>query len=505
MGDQEVLVVGAGPTGLAAACQLARWGVPVRVLDAASGPFVGSRGKGLQPRTLELLDGLGVAGRLIATGRFRLPIRHYASDGSVRDRDAQPGAEPTPASPYGRPLVVPQWRVEQTLRELLAEYGVEVRWGAEVVGLEQHADGVTATLADGSRLGASYLIGCDGGSSAVRRLLGVAFLGETDEDVRMLVGDVVLDGLDRDHWHTFSGGTGRPVALCPLAATDAFQLQCAQLPGDPAEPTLSLLQSIVDEAAGAGRVRLRRATWLSRWRLNVRMVDRYRVDRVFLAGDAAHVHAPTGGQGLNTGVHDALNLGWKLAHVLSGAAPALLDSYQAERLPAAAGVLGLSSRLLGVPLGERGALGVETLQLGLSYRGGPLAPAEVGTPAADGAGAGPVAGDRAPDAPLLAPDGRRVRLFELLRGPHWTLLGFDRVPAQPAGPVRVAAIGPDLVDDGGHARLAYGAAPGELVLIRPDGYLGIRSTDAGAIEAYLRELGVPAVRAGATTVGSGIA
>jgi len=503
MDDREVLVVGAGPTGLAAACQLVRWGVRVRVLDAAPSPFVGSRGKGLQPRTLELLDGLGVAGRLIATGRFRLTIRRYGPDGSVRDQDPYPAAEPTSDSPYARPMVVPQWRVEQTLRELLAEHGVGVRWGAEVVGLEQRADGVTATLADGSRLGASYLLGCDGGSSAIRRLLGVPFLGETDEDVRMLVGDVVLDGLDRDHWHMFSGATGRPVALCPLPATDAFQLQCAQLPGDPAEPTLPLLQSIVDDAAGAGRVRLRRTSWLSRWRLNVRMVDRYRVDRVFLAGDAAHVHSPTGGQGMNTGIHDGINLGWKLAHVLSGAEPALLDSYQAERLPVAAGVLGLSSRLLGVPIGERGALGTETLQLGLSYRGGPLAPdagAATGGPQAGAAGAatgGPQAGDRAPDAPLLVPDGRRVRLFELLRGPHWTLLGFDRVPAQPAGPVRVVAIGPDLVDDGDQARRTYGAAPGELVLIRPDGYLGIRSADAEEIDAYLRGLGVAEVSTGA--------
>jgi len=491
MGDQEVLVVGAGPTGLAAACQLVRWGVRVRVLDAAPGPFAGSRGKGMQPRTLELLDGLGVAGRLIATGRFRLPIRRYAPDGSHVDQDPQPGVEPSAASPYARPLVVPQWRVEQTLRDLLAESCVEVRWGAEVVGLEQRADGVVVALADGSRVGASYVIGSDGGSSAIRRLLGVSFLGQTDEDVRMMVGDVVLDGLDRDHWHTFTGVTGRAVALCPLPATDTFQLQTGLAPGDPSEPSLPLFQSIVDEAVGAGRVRLRRATWMSSWRLNVRMVDRYRVGRVFLAGDAAHVHSPTGGQGMNTGIQDAVNLGWKLAHVLSGAEPALLDSYEAERLPVAAGVLGLSSRLIGVPHGERGALGTEALQLGLNYRGGPLAPDGTG-----GAAGGPRAGDRAPDAPLLTRDGRRVRLFELLRGPHWTLLGFDHVPVRPAGPVHVVAVGPDLVDDGGQAREGYGAAPGELVLIRPDGYIGIRSADAAAVDAYLRRLGVPAVGAG---------
>ncbi|HEX4248501.1 MAG TPA: FAD-dependent monooxygenase [Pseudonocardia sp.] len=496
MDDREVLVVGAGPTGLAAACQLVRWGVRVRVLDAAAGPFVGSRGKGLQPRTLELLDGFGVAGRLIATGRFQLAIRQYAADGSFVDQDRLPGAEPTPASPYARSMIVPQWRVEETLREMLAESCVEVQWGAEVVGLEQRADGVTAVLADGARVGASYLVACDGGSSAIRRLLGVPFLGETDEDIRMLVGDVVLDGLDRDHWHMFQGSAGRWVALCPLPATDSFQLQSTLRPGEPEEPSLPVFQSIVDGAVGVGRVRLRRATWMSRWRLNVRMVNRYRVDRVFLAGDAAHVHSPTGGQGMNTGIQDAVNLGWKLAHVLGGAGPALLDSYEAERLPVAAGVLKLSSELLGVGFGNRGELGTEALQLGINYRGGPLA----GLGSDGGSAAGPQAGDRAPDAPLLAPDGRRVRLFELLRGPHWTLVGFDRVPVRPAGPVHVVAVGPDLVDDGGQARETYGAAPGELVLIRPDGYIGIRSTDAGAVDAYLRALGVPALSAGPVAV-----
>jgi 2-polyprenyl-6-methoxyphenol hydroxylase-like FAD-dependent oxidoreductase len=173
MSEQDVLVVGAGPTGLMAASQLARWGVRVRVVDAAANPSSGSRGKGLQPRTLEILDGLGVSGRLIATGRFRLPIRRHAADGTHRDVDPHPGVEPTPDSPYARTLVIPQWRVEETLRELLAGHGVEVEWGTEVVGLAQSPEGVSVELADGSRIAASYVIGCDGGSSAVRELLGV--------------------------------------------------------------------------------------------------------------------------------------------------------------------------------------------------------------------------------------------------------------------------------------------------------------------------------------------
>jgi hypothetical protein len=208
---------------------------------------------------------------------------------------------------------------------------------------------------------------------------------------------------------------------------------------------------------------------------------------------------------MNTGIQDAANLGWKLAHVLAGADPALLDSYEAERLPVAAGVLGLSSRLLRVPIGSRGEAGKETLQLGLSYRGGPLAPVAFEGAVAAGAGdagdgsvagaaagpvVGPVAGDRAPDAPCVTVTGRPVRLFDLLRGPHWTLLGFDVRPEQPAGPVRVVGIGTEVLDNGGHAARAYAASAGELVLIRPDGYIGIRTSTAAAVADYLSKLGV---------------
>ena len=497
MVDTDVLVVGAGPTGLMAACELAQWGVRVRVLDAAPGPFTGSRGKGMQPRTLEVLESLGVAGRLVSLGRFRMPIRFHGPDGVVHDQDGHPGVAPTPDSPYARSLVIPQWRVEETLREVLTGLGVEVEYGRAVVGLEQDPDAVVAELADGSRVAAGYLVGSDGGSSAVRRLLGVSFLGATDEQVRMLVADVRLEGLDRDFWHMWRGVDGRGLALCPLPATDTFQLLAPMLPGEEGEPSLDLLRSIVDGSVGAGQVRLREVTWASRWRLNVRMVDRYRVGRVFLAGDAAHVHSPAGGQGMNTGIQDAANLGWKLAHVLAGADPALLATYQAERLPVAAGVLGLSTRLLGVPPGGRGAADREQArQLTISYRGGPLAP--VAEDVADlGEGGGrPVGGDRAPDARCMSADGRSVRLFELRRGPHWLLLGFGVRPGRPAGPVRAVGIGADasdgldLVDAEGHARRAYAASDGELVLIRPDGYLGTRSADPAEVAGYLRELGV---------------
>ena len=494
--DTDVLVAGAGPTGLTLACVLAQWGVRVRVLDAAPEPFRGSRAKGLQPRSLEVFDGLGVAQRVIGRGRFRVPIRRYAG---VHDRigvvvDSQAGREPTPDRPWVRTLMTAQWCVEEALRERLADLGVAVEQSRAVTGLEQDGS-VTATLADGSSVTARYLAGCDGGASTVRHLLGVPFLGETRDEIRMLLADVVLDGLDRDHWHHFGTPGPQPFAmLCPLPATDTFQLQAAVPAADPGTAlTPELAQAVVD--AVTTDVRVRAVRWWSRWRLNVRMVDRYRVGRCFLAGDAAHVHSPAGGQGMNTGIQDAVNLGWKLAAVLGGADAGLLDTYEAERLRVAAGVLGLSSTLTMRPFERSASEAERTTQLDLTYRGGPLAPDPGDGPARPG--------DRAPEAPGRAPDGAPVRLFDLFRpdarGPHWTLVGFGAPPPHVDGAVRPVTVlapgdpvppggGAVLVDVDGHAGAAYGGLPGEVLAVRPDGYVGARGTDPAAVVAQLRGL-----------------
>ncbi|ODT98678.1 MAG: pentachlorophenol monooxygenase [Pseudonocardia sp. SCN 72-86] len=485
--DIDVLVAGAGPTGLTLGWELARRGVRVRVVDAAAGPFTGSRGKGLQPRTLEVLDLLGVGRRLVSLGRFRLPMRHPDGEGGFAVRDLHPGAEPTPSTPYARPLMLPQFRVEEVLREALVDAGGRVEFGRRLTGLTQDDAAATATFDDGEQVTARWVVGCDGGSSTVRRLGGFTFLGETDEAVRMLIADVRVEGVDRDHWHGWGDAENAFVALCPLASTDRFQFQASMQAGDDREPTPEVVAGMVDRLTG-GTVRVVDVGWATRWRLNERMVDRFRIGRVLLAGDAAHVHSPAGGQGMNTGIQDAANLGWKLAAVVAGAAEALVDTYEAERLPIAADVLGLSARLTRRTLLDRGEDGERALQFGVSYRGGPLATLTDG--------AGPRPGDRAPDATGLVPAGaeRPVRLFDLLRGSQWTLVGFGVTPPGLGDGVHCVAIGPDaVVDTHGHARDAYAPVDGELVLVRPDGHVGIRTTDPAEVRTYLAGM-LPAAR-----------
>ena len=463
----SVLIVGAGPTGLALACVLGRCGISFRIIDKTPEYFGGSRGKGLQPRSLEVLEDLGVIDRTLANGRFHLPFRAYDGATVLGEFDIHEGRFPTPDVPYASSLIIPQWRVEQILRERVAAYGGRVELATELIGFTQDSDGVTATLhgPEGTeQLVTGYLAGADGGRSFVRKELAVGFEGETWKDERMLVGDVQVDGLDRDHWHSWPKHAAGWLALCPLPSTDSFQFQALIAPDEPDQPALERFQQIVDERTGRSDIRLHDATWLSLYRANVRMVDRYRAGRVFLAGDAAHAHSPAGGQGMNTGIQDAYNLGWKLAEVLAGAPGELLDSYEEERLPVAAALLGITTRLHRA--GFSGNLsdqrrGPETLQLGIHYRGSSVAGDEREAP-------GSVqAGDRAPDAPCHDASGNPVRLFDLFRGPHFTLLVFGPGAAGDYGPsihahhvlADKASSDSGIIDTAGHAYRAYDVQP----------------------------------------------
>ncbi|HEY1948328.1 MAG TPA: FAD-dependent oxidoreductase [Bryobacteraceae bacterium] len=478
--ETQVLIIGAGPTGLALACDLARRGVAFRIVDKAADYFAGSRGKGLQPRSLEVLDDLGVVDEIIANGRFHLPFRGYEGTKVLGDRDPHEGREPTPDVPYSSTLIIPQWRVEEILRKRLAGFGCHVELATELTGFEQNEETVIAALTN-EVVTAQYMLGADGGRSFVRGALGVGFEGETWKSERMLIGDVQTDELDRDHWHSWLSTELGGLALCPLPSTNSFQLQAMIGPDEPEQPSLERLQQIVDERAPGMGIRLHHATWLSLYRANVRMVDRYRVGRVFLAGDAAHVHSPAGGQGMNTGIQDAYNLGWKLSAVLRGAPAALLDTYEEERLPVAAWMLGVTSRLHRDSLHgdvKNAQRGPETLQLGISYHENSLAREERSNP-------GTVqAGDRAPDSPCQNPDGTSARLFDIFRGPHFTLLGFgafnrtifSEIQQVYGGEVCTYAV----TDVDSHAHRAYDIQNDALVLVRPDGYIGLMTDGASA-------------------------
>ena len=497
MAQTDVLVVGAGPTGLTLACDLARRGVAVRIVDRAQEFPGGSRGKGLSPRSLEVLDDLAVVDRILSSGVTHMPHRKYRGVEVIAEVDPEAGRVPSSDIPYPTGLLIPQWRVEQILRERLADLGVAVELGAELHGFGQHAEGVTATVGE-AQITARYLAGCDGGRSAVRKALGLSLRGQTPDVQLMAVGDVEVDGLGRDAWHQWFAGDGA-IMLCPLPGTNAFQVQASHevdQDGSPLEPTLERFQRTFDRIAGIPGVRLRDLAWRSSYRVNVRMVDQLQAGRVFLAGDAAHVHPIAGGLGMNTGIQDAYNLGWKLGLVLAGdATPGLLDTYEEERLPIASWVLDITSERLSAVLdaiketggGVDAVATPELTQLMLRYPWSRLSRQTASRPA------GPQAGDRAPDAPLRDAAGTPTRLFDLFRGPHFTLLGLgERSAAAVTGEAETHILKPYLVgpggllDDDGHVAHAYGTDA--LILIRPDGYIGLVADPAetGSVGEYLR-------------------
>lgn len=452
----EVLVVGAGPTGLTLAIELARRGIDTRLIDRAGPDESGSRGKGLQPRTLELFDLAGLVEPFLNAGALYPPMRvRWGPLALPVGRLSKPVAATT-AEPHPNLWMVPQFKTEELLRAKLESLGVRVEHHTALHGFTMGEDEVVVEL-DGTTVSARFLVGCDGGKSLVRKSLGLPMEGETLPGRGMVVADVRLSGKDHQRWDTWPLARGGVLTLCPLPGTDLYQLMvlCRTEPTE-SDLTFEALGGRVERATG-GRVKVVEVRSASIYRPHVRMVMRYQVGRVFLAGDAAHVHPPAGGQGLNTGVQDAFNLGWKLARVLRGASAELLESYQAERLPVAADVLGLSKHLFLKPSLRRGD---KEKQLRLTYRDGPLGGG------GDETSRGQRAGDRAPDAPVVLEDGSVARLFALLRSGAPTVIDLRAVQESvwPDG-IEVHRLRPSSAFSA-----IYGNAT--ALLVRPDGYLG---------------------------------
>ncbi|MFE1438039.1 FAD-dependent monooxygenase [Streptomyces sp. NPDC058739] len=472
----DVLIVGAGPTGLALGIDLARRGVDALVVEKADGLFPGSRGKGIQPRTMEVLDDLGVLEAIRAAGHD-YPVGMIWQDGRqvAEHRMIDPAEDGEGGAAGAGPWMVPQWRTQEILFDRLTELGGRVVFGREAVGLDQDEDGVTVRFASGEPVRARYAVAADGGRSVLRRALGVGMTGETVDPQPMLVADVRISGLGRDFWHVFPPGeNGGFLAICPLPGTEDFQL-IAQLPEDAtADLTREGVRELVASRSHLAPADVTEVRWASDFRPRAALADRFRVGRVFLAGDAAHIHSPAGGQGLNTSVQDAYNLGWKLGAVLREGAPAgLLDTYEAERRPVAAGMLDLSTR---VHRGET-RRGAATSQLGLGYPDSALS-----EDARRGPGGTVRAGYRAPDGYLVGDLGGG-RLFDAFRGPGWTLVvvggaDTDADTVLPSLDVPVVRTGVDS---------AYG--PG-VFLVRPDGYVGWAGESADGLVEYARRVGV---------------
>jgi 2-polyprenyl-6-methoxyphenol hydroxylase-like FAD-dependent oxidoreductase len=330
----DVIVVGCGPTGLMLAGELRLHGVHALLLEKEAEPTGYVRALGLHVRSVEVMDQRGLLERFLALGQ------QFAVGGFFAGITKSWPERLDTAHPYV--LGIPQTVTERLLTEHATEVGVEIRRGCELVGLSQDEDGVTVELAEGTRLRSRYLVGCDGGRSTVRKLLGVGFPGEPSR-VETLLGEMEV--------------TEDPATVAAIVAeVRKTQLRFGAMPlGEgvyriivPAEgvaedrtvpPTLEELKQQLRAFAGTD-FGAHSPRWLSRFGDATRLAERYRTGRVLLAGDAAHVHPPTGGQGLNLGVQDAFNLGWKLAAEVGGWAPeGLLDSYHTERHPVAAAVL----------------------------------------------------------------------------------------------------------------------------------------------------------------------
>ena len=492
MADTQVLVVGAGPVGMTLALALRRQGLAVRIVDKSATRTDQSRALVIWPRTLELLDIQGCAERFVAAG---LPAHGARVIGDGQELVHARFDIARSAYPYA--LMIPQSDTERLLEELLAAAGVQVDRRTELLAFVDDGLRVRARLrrADGREEDASagWLAACDGAHSTVRHALGLAFDGDTMESGWMLA-DVRIDGELPNDVLTIGWQSAGVIAYFPMGER-RFRVIAETGPADPgaSAPSLAEVQSLIDERGPEG-LRARDPVWLSRFGINERKVADYRHGRIFLAGDAAHVHSPAGGQGMNTGMQDAFNLAWKLAMVERGmVVPGLLDSYSVERSAIGDQVLRNTGRMTRIAMLENpllrdlrdlvaGTLGqlpavqqrlVDQLtELDLHYSHSPLSV----TPR--GAARHPAAGARAPDLAL-----GDTRLHSLLGRGRFVLLSVGVDP--PEVPVDVdrlvsTAVAPGAGEyDGAHH-----------FLVRPDGYLALSApgNDASPIFEFLRRL-----------------
>ncbi|KAG7445101.1 uncharacterized protein BT62DRAFT_920845 [Guyanagaster necrorhizus] len=536
--NASVLIVGAGPSGLSLAIALRQNGVSVRIIDKASTYQVGQRGAGIQSRTLELFKILGVLPDILKKGGFCSPMIHYLPGGETKTTEVIAYMENTPDRPYINPIMVGQDLQEDILRKHLAKYGITVELGTELVSFEQLPDGVVSRVVrtrDGQRFEESiqsqWIIGAEGSHSVVRKTLGLTFLGETRKGDNMIVGDIYIKErlLDKDLWHLWGEAATKSVTVVHFGTRDEdkytlFFMGCDL---DAAKATSSREEFIKAFYGISGRtdIEFGDLIWASTFQPNVRMVNSFGSGRAFVAGDSAHVHSPTGGQGLNSGIQDAINLAWKLALVQKNLAPqSLLDSYSQERIPIIAAMLDKTSELhmkTFTPGGTQAgwARGYELRQFGINYRGSPIivdeTPVhgeEIFDPYRSGNDGTVRGGDRAPDAPGLTfvkDPTRKTSLFDIFGSSYHTVLFFsddniavvEALKSYPTGAVKsvvilsqnpTGVISADyvLADGDGYAYKHYNMAEKvtKVVIVRPDGMVGGLVRGMDGLKKYFRRI-----------------
>jgi pentachlorophenol monooxygenase len=414
--DIDVLIAGGGPVGLSAAIELARRGIACRIVDPLAEPLQYAKAVGVQPRTLEVFEGMGVLQAILDAAIPMRGQRVYVNGTQTGELEM---ALPEDV-PFGF-IAIPQYATERVLRDELSRRGVHVERGVAVTGFAQDDDGVTVTLTGDRAVRAGYLVGADGAHSAVRKGLGLRFEGGAFEE-RYMLGDVEVDWSQPPGWgvrsmHQTDGRTDDLLVCIPLPGRGRYRMSMLvpdELSGPDAKPELRHIQPVLDRLAPEPTT-ARNLRWSSVFGISHRIVDSYGSGRVFVASDAAHIHPPTGAQGMNTGIQDANNLAWKLALAVRGeGAAGLLASYDAERRPVGAEVVGRTVRH------ARDGIGADSTDLTYVIR----REAQLLISYADSPIVGPGAGGRAPDARgLLRPAVTDpMRLFTLLGQRDHTLL-----------------------------------------------------------------------------------